>query len=246
MIYKHTGKLLANSSGKKSCCNGRINSAWQCKKNLAAADFFTNLSDRILNESIHLPVSGTSTYAKYKVGQHGLSFYRVKYLRMELNRIQFLVCVFCCSYRTVCCMCRNLKSRSRFGDIICMAHPDDSFFWNILENCRILLVNQKFCFAILADICFFNFSTKDMHHQLCAIAKSKYRDSKFKQFFLISRCIRFIAAVWTAGKDNSLRIHFFNLCNICLVRIDFAIYVAFSDASRNQLIVLTAKIDDNN
>ena len=33
----------------------------------------------------------------------------------------------------------------------------------------------------------FNFAAKDMHHKLCAIAKSQYRNAKFKQFFLVSR-----------------------------------------------------------
>ena len=27
MVYKYTGKLLSDRSGKKSCCNGRINTA---------------------------------------------------------------------------------------------------------------------------------------------------------------------------------------------------------------------------
>ena len=55
-----------------------------------------------------------------------------------------------------------------------------------------------------------------------------------------------ITAVRTAGKDDSLRIHLFDLCKIGLVRINFAVYIAFSDTSCNKLIVLTTKINDNN
>ena len=108
--------------------NRRINSTGQGKKYFAIANFFADFLNRMLNKSIHLPVTGTSTYTQYEVGQHCLSFYRMKYFRMELNCIQFLFCVFCCCYRAVCCMCRDFKSRCRFGNVICMAHPNDCFF----------------------------------------------------------------------------------------------------------------------
>ena len=246
MIYKYTGKLLADCSGKKSCCNGRVNTTWQGKENFSITDFLADLFDRVFNKGIHLTVSGTFADTKYEVGQHCLSFYRMKYFRMELNCIQFLFCVFCCCYRAVCCMCRDFKSRCRFGNVICMAHPNDCFFWYVFENAGVFFVNQQFCLTIFADICFFNFTAKDMHHKLSAVAKSKNRNTQFKQLLLISRWICFVAAVRAAGKDNSLRIHRFNLLKIGLVWIDFAIYIAFSDTSCNQLIVLTAKINNNN
>ena len=55
----------------------------------------------------------------------------------------------------------------------------------------------------------------------------------------------FIAACGAAGQDDSLGIHRFYLIQVCLVRVDFAIYIAFSDSSGDQLIVLSAKINDN-
>ena len=180
MIYKHTCKLFTDCSGKKSCCNGGINSTGQCKKHLAIADFFTNFFDSILNECVHFPVACTSTYAKYKVGQHRLTFYCVKYFRMILDRIQLLICIFSNSYRTVCCMCSNLESRCRFGNVVCMAHPYDCLIGYIFENFGICLINEKFCLTILTDLCFFNFAAKDVHHKLCAVAKSKYRNTKLK------------------------------------------------------------------
>ena len=187
MVHEYAGKLLADRSGKESCCNGRVNSTGQCEEHFAVADFFADLFDGVFNESIHLPVSGTSTDTKYEVGQHGLAFYGVKYFRMILDRIQFLICILSNSHRTVCCMCSDLKSRCRFGNVVCMAHPYDCFIGYIFENLGICLINKKFCLTIFADIGFFNFAAKDMHHKLCAIAKSQYRNAEFKQFFLVSR-----------------------------------------------------------
>ena len=187
VINEYTGELVADCLCEHNGCNRRVNSTGQCKEHFAVADFFADLLDGVFNESIHLPVSGTSTDTKYEVGQHGLAFYGVKYFRMILDRIQFLICILSNSHRTVCCMCSDLKSRCRFGNVVCMAHPYDCFIGYIFENPGICLINKKFCLTIFADICFFNFTAKDMHHKLSAVAKSKNRNTKFKQLLLISR-----------------------------------------------------------
>ena len=134
----------------------------------------------MFNKGIHLPVSGTFADTKYEVGQHCLSFYCVQYFRMELDRIQFLLFILCSCYRTVCSMCSDLKSRCSLGNIVCMAHPADCFVGYIFEDPGIFLIDEKLCLTVFADICLLNFSAKDMHHKLCSIAKSKYRNTKLK------------------------------------------------------------------
>ena len=39
------------------------------------------------------------------------------------------------------------------------------------------LLNQQLSLTIFADLCLLDFSTKHVHHELCTIAKSKYRNS---------------------------------------------------------------------
>ena len=180
MIYEYTGKLLADRSGKKSCCYRGIYTTGQSKKNFSIADFLTDLFDRVLNKGIHLPVSGAFTDTKYEVGQHGLSFNCVQYFRMELDRVQFLLLILCSCYRTVCSVCSDLESRCSLRNVICMAHPADCFVGYVFEDFGIFFINEKLCLAVLADICFLNFSAKDMHHELCSVAKSKYRNTKLE------------------------------------------------------------------
>ena len=180
MIYKYTGKLLADCSGKKSCCNGRVNTTWQGKKNFSIPDLLADFSDSVLNKGIHFPVSGTSAYTKYEVGKHLLSFYCMKHFRMELDRIQLLLLILCSCYRTVCCMSSNLKSWCNLRNIICVAHPADCFVRYVFEDFGICLIYQNLCLSIFAHICFLNFSAQNMHHKLCAIAKSQNRNTKLK------------------------------------------------------------------
>ena len=59
------------------------------------------------------------------------------------------------------------------------------------------------------------------------------------------RCIIFIDAARTTGKDDALGLKFFNLCNCFVIRVYFTVYVVLTDAPCNKLVILTTKIDDN-
>ena len=106
---------------------------------------------------------------------------------MELDRVQFLLLILCSCYRTVCSVCSDLESRCSLRNVICMAHPADCFVGYVFEDLGIFFINEKLCLAVLADICFLNFSAQNMHHKLCTIAKSQNRNTKLKQFFIACR-----------------------------------------------------------
>ena len=89
-------------------------------------------------------------------------------------------------------------------------------------------------------------SAQYMAHELRAIAESQYRNTKLKQLFAAGSSALLVHAVWTASQDNALRIHFFNLFDISLVRINLTIHIALTYTAGNQLVVLTAKVDYNN
>ena len=245
MIYEYTSKLFSNGFGKKSCCHWRVNPTWQCEQYSSVSNLLADLCNCILNKSIHLPVARTFTYIFYKVVDHLCSFYCMKYFWMELDCIQFLSCVLSCCNRTVSSVCCNFKSRSNLWNIIKMAHPTCCCLWNTLKYFGVFFINNNFCLTVFSYISTLNFSTKYMWHQLCTITQSENRNTKLEQFFWISRWIRLITAVRSACENDSFRIHCFDLFNICLIRINLAIYITFPDTSGNQLIILSTKVKDN-
>ena len=85
-----------------------------------------------------------------------------------------------------------------------------------------------------------------MTHELRTIAQSQHRNSKLEQFLAAGRSAFHIHTVWAASQDNALRIHFFDLFDIGLVRINLTINIALTYTAGNQLVVLTAKVDYNN
>ena len=84
-----------------------------------------------------------------------------------------------------------------------------------------------------------------MGHELHAIAETKDGDAEMEDFCFNLRCIIFIDAARTTGKDDALGLKFFNLCNCFVIRVYFTVYVVFTDAPCNKLVILTTKIDDD-
>ena len=152
----------------------------------------------------------------YKIRKHLGAFYCMQYFRMELDSIQFLLRIFRCRYRTVCCFGTGSKSRCYLGDVVKMTHPADRMLRYILEQCAVF-VYLHICFSVLADWCFFHLASQYMHHQLGSVAQSQNRNAHLKQFLGISRCPFFIATVRTTCQNDSLRIHFLDLCQIGFV-----------------------------
>ena len=106
-------------------------------------------------------------------------------------------------------------------------------------------IHKDLCLAVLSHRSLLYLSAQHMHHQLRAIAQTENRDPKLKQFLCISRRSLLITTVRSPGQDDPLRVLFLNLLNTRLVGIYFTVNITFSDAPCNQLIVLTAKVNDD-
>ena len=74
----------------------------------------------------------------------------MQYFRMELNRIEILLCTLCCCHRAVRGMCNDLKARSFFLNVVVVAHPTDGLLGYITEQLA-GLVHGYFDLSILTN-----------------------------------------------------------------------------------------------
>ena len=169
----------------------------------------------------------------------------MEHFRMELDRVKLLRLIFRSRHRAVRRVRGDLESRRHLRDIIEMAHPADRRRRYIFKNLRAGLVDQHFRLAVLADVRLLHLAAQHMHHQLRAVAEPQNRDAKLKELVRIGRRIRQVAAVRAAGKDDALRIHFFDLLNIDFVRINLTVHITFPDTTGHKLVVLAAEIKDD-
>ena len=83
-------------------------------------------------------------------------------------------------------------------------------------------------------------------HDLESVADSQDWDSELDDSRVERRRTGFVDARRTARQDDGERLLVSNFCGRDGVRHDLAVHVRFSNASRNQLRILSAKINDEN
>ena len=87
-----------------------------------------------------------------------------------------------------------------------MAHPTDCPLINALKK-DIRSIHINFRFAEFADWRGSHNAAKFIRHRLRTITNAENRDAKIKNLFWTARGIFLINTVWSAGKNNALRIH---------------------------------------
>ena len=70
-----------------------------------------------------------------------------------------------------------------------------------------------------------------MLHQLCAVAESQHRDTQLEELFCTGGSTFLVAAVGAAGQDNALGMHIFDFLDVSFIRINFAVYITFTDTT---------------
>ena len=241
MIHEYTGQLLAYRLGQQYSSNRRVYSTGKCTENFAVSHLFTHSLDRVFHKGSHLPVAGAPAYILNKCTEHLHTLHRVHNFRMRLQSVQLAFFVFHGGYRADRCMCRHFKALRGFTDIVCVTHPANGLIRHILKQ-TVFAVDIHFRSSIFADRRCFHLSSQLVCHQLCTIADAQDRHSHFINFIGVPRRRFIVNAVWSAGKDDPLRILCLDFLKGQRVRLHFAVHVAFPDSSGNQLIILSAEV----
>ena len=218
MINKDAGQLLADRFGQKHCRNGRVYTARQGAKHLAAADFFADLPDRRLHEAVHLPVALTAADLAHEVLQQLEAFDRVHDFRMELRRVETGCRVLHGSHRADRRMGCYVKSLRDGFDIICMTHPHDGAADSSAagrlraahaKTCQLAaaVVDGHFGPAVFTDRRGRDLAAQLVRQKLRAVADTEHRDAQPGNLRVALRRIVSVDAVWTAGQNDAGRFH---------------------------------------
>ena len=169
----------------------------------------------------------------------------VQDLGVELHSIQATGLILRSGHRAVGGMGNNLKAGGCLLDIIVMAHPAYILGGQrIKQRAGSIQIDQRFAVLTLGGLA--DLAAQHMHHQLAAVADAEDGHTPSKDFGVDRGRIRQIGAVGAAGEDDALRVFGLDLGKVGTVRIDLAIYVAFADTARDQLIILAAEIQNDN
>ena len=68
-------------------------------------------------------------------------------------------------------------------------------------------------------------ATEEIVHKLCAVADAEYRDAELEDLFIAAGRIVVAYITRTTGEDDALRVHFADLLDRHVIRMDFAVDV---------------------
>ena len=163
---------------------------------------------------------------------------------MELHAVKILLPQLHARHRTGVRVGHYLESRRHLLDINAMAHPADRSGGNAVEQ-RGIRIHIHFRMAVLADRRLLHHAVQQIAHQLRAVADSQHRNAQLKYLFGTAGSAVLKHHIRSPGENDPLGIHLPDLVQAQIIGMYLAVYVAFADAARNQLIVLAAKVQNN-
>ena len=190
----------------QQCRNNRgIHASAQSQQHLVRTNSLADFLNLHINEAMHRPVILCLANLKYKIFQNLISILRMAHLRMELQRINILLCIACSRKCTGITVCILNKAISQCIHLIPMTHPDDLLFRQSFEYRRICF-NRDLCSSVF--LCFTCLHTSAIHKMchLHTITDAKNRNSGFKNCRIAFECFLIIYTVWPARENDSLDI----------------------------------------
>ena len=126
--------------------------------------------------------------------------------------------------------------------IVLMAHPAHIVLFQAGEEAG-FVVQHHGGLAVFPAARMGYTAAQGLGHELVSIADAQDGDPHCKDPGIYAGSIFRIDTVGTAGQDDGLGILGFDLIQGIIVRNDFAVHTAFTDASGNQLAVLCAEVN---
>ena len=167
---------------------------------------------------------------------------RVHHLGMELHGIETLCGVIHRRDGADGCARRHVKAVRQSADVVRMTHPADIRLRYPLKERRRGVDDLHLRTPVLARRRRLHASTAEMRHQLRTVADTEHGDTEGKEILGGGNSPLAIDTVRTARQDNTARSEFTNLLQWQRMRMHLAVDMVLTHAARDELIVLSAKV----
>lgn len=245
LVHKDAGQLVAHGAADQACGHGGIHAAGQAQNDLLPADALPQGLDGILNKGIHLPVAGAAADLIQEVLQYLVAELAVGHLGMGLDGIEPLRRVLHGRHGALFRAGGDLEARGQPVHTVRMAHPDGALLRHILEEQGVALGDGHIDLAVLGGLGGDDAAACHPGSQLAAVADAEDGNAQLQHLGIIMGRGHIIDAVGAAGKDDALVAPGLDLLRgNGVVLLDLRIHVQVTNPAGNQLIVLAAKIQD--
>jgi len=176
--------------------------------------------------------------------KHFLAISGMGHLRVELHCIQATLRVLHRRTGAVRRLTGDGKARRGLGDIVRMAHPNGGVLGHIPQHTA--AQHGQLDLAVLGHRRRLYLAAQHPCHQLAAVANAQHRHAQLQHLRGVMGRGRVIHGIGTAGKDNALIISLPNGIQRGGIRQNFGKHAVITHTAGDQLIVLTAEIQNKN
>ena len=247
LVHENAGQLVAHGSADEARGHGGVHAAGQTQNDLLVPDALPQGLDGVLNEGVHLPVTGAEADIVQEVFQHLIAKLAVGHFRVELDGIELLLRVFHGCHGAVIRGGGDLEALGKGADPVGVAHPDNAALGHVGKELGSLLFQVQLDFAVFRGLGGNDRAAGHPGGELAAIADAENGDSQLQHRGVIMRGGHIVDAVGAAGEDNALVVPGLDLLGgDCVVLLNLRVDVEIPDSAGNQLIILAAKVQNQN
>ena len=140
--------------------------------------------------------------------------------------------------------------REALGDlfhVVAVAHPRHALFGKTLEEFAVR-VKKRLGLAVFARggvVCGDDLAAEVVRDELAAVADAEHGHARIKERGIDVRRVLEVDTVRAAGEDEADGLHCKKICEGRRVGLHLTVNAAFTHAAGDQLVVLTAEVQDN-
>ena len=220
-----------------------IHAAGETEQHLLAADLFADLADLRFEEALHRVIPGAAADGKEEVLQNEIALHGVGHFGMELYAVEPALLVHIRRHGGKIGVTGGAEALGQRRDEIGVAHKHVRRHGAAGKE-RERGVQRDGEYAVLALRACLDRSAAEMADELHAVADAEHGNAQLQHGFIAGRGIVAVYAVRSAGEDDALRRHRADLLHGHFARTDLGIDAMLTHAARDQLLVLSAEIQD--
>ena len=243
MIDVDACELPRHGAREQSRAHRGIHAAGETEQHLFAADLLADLADLCFKEALHRVIPGAAADGKEEVLQNKTALNGVGHLGVELHAVKPVLFVRVCRHGGKIGVAGGAEALGQRRDEIGVAHEHVRRHGAAGKE-RERGVQRDGEYAVLALVARRYRSSAEMADELHPVADAEHGNAELQHGFVAGGGIVAVYAVRSAGEDDALRRHRADLLHGHFARTDLGIDAMLTHAARDQLLVLSAKIQD--
>ena len=244
MIDEHAGELaLGKRPFRQRAGHGGIDASGEAGHDLALPHLRADVAQHAFDHVLGAVIALAAADAKHEVAQNGRSLHGVAHLGVELHAVNALFRAGEGGHGAMPGAGVAGKALGHLRHAVGVVHENHGLGGDGLK--KPAAANGQLGVAVLAGVGVFDRAAEDVVDQLHAVADAQHRHAEGKQLLAQARRALLIDAVGAAGEDDAAQVIACPRLHGRGVVHDLAVDAGFAHAAGDELVVLTAEIEND-